>query len=79
MNLATSVGCRVWAEGDDFFIEGLGTSERFLEFAVDAGLDHRMVMSAGVAGTAGSGCTIGGASTVTSSYPNFFEDLDALR
>jgi 3-phosphoshikimate 1-carboxyvinyltransferase len=79
MNLARSLGCRVWAEGDDFFIEGLGSSERFLDFEVDAGLDHRIVMSSAIAGAAGNGCAISGVATVASSYPNFFEDLDALR
>jgi 5-enolpyruvylshikimate-3-phosphate synthase len=37
-----------------------------------------MVMAAAVAGVAGNGCVIHGASTVSSSYPGFFEDLAVL-
>jgi 3-phosphoshikimate 1-carboxyvinyltransferase len=79
MALAMSIGCRVWSDGDDFFVEGLGTAERFLAFNFHGGLDHRMVMAAAVAGCAGSGATIEGAATVASSYPNFFRDLTLLQ
>ncbi len=79
MSLASSLGCRVWSDGDDFFIEGLSHAGAFRAFEIDAGLDHRMVMSSAVAGSAGAGCAIGGAETVTSSYPQFFRDLAALR
>ncbi len=75
MMLASLVGCRVWSEGDDFFIDGLGSARAFARFNVDAGLDHRIVMSAAVAGIAGSGCSIQGYETVASSYPHFFDDL----
>lgn len=79
MTLAQSLGCRVWAEGDDFFIEGLGGAGAFTWFSIDAGLDHRMVMASAVAGAAGAGCEIVGAQTVTSSYPSFFDDLASLQ
>jgi 3-phosphoshikimate 1-carboxyvinyltransferase len=79
MTLASSLGCRVWSEGDDFFVEGLGSAERFSEFRAEADLDHRMVMSSAVAGCAGAGCTVIGASTVSSSYPHFFRDLTSLQ
>lgn len=79
MALAQSLGCRVWSEGDDFFVEGLASAERFHEFSVDAGLDHRIVMASAVAGAAGSGCDIRGAETVSSSYPHFFLDLASLQ
>jgi 3-phosphoshikimate 1-carboxyvinyltransferase len=79
LTLARSVGCRAWSEGDDFFIEGLGGARRFVEFTIDAGLDHRIVMAAAVAGAAGGGCTILGADTVASSYPHFLRDLASLR
>jgi 3-phosphoshikimate 1-carboxyvinyltransferase len=79
MSLARSLGCRVWSEGDDFFVEGLGSSSAFVGFEIDAALDHRLVMSAAVAGAAGRGCTIVGAETVASSYPQFFHDLDSLQ
>jgi 3-phosphoshikimate 1-carboxyvinyltransferase len=78
MELARSLGCRVWDEGDDFFIEGLGSATAFHAFRFDAGLDHRMVMAGAVAGVAGAGCSIGGADTVATSYPDFFDDLAAL-
>jgi len=78
MQLARSLGCRVWDEGDDFFVEGLGSAAAFAPFTFDALLDHRMVMASAVAGAAGAGCTIDGADTVASSYPHFFDDLLAL-
>jgi 3-phosphoshikimate 1-carboxyvinyltransferase len=79
MALARSLGCRVWDEGDDFFIEGLGGARKFRHFSLDARLDHRMVMAGAVAGCAGQGCVIGGAQTITSSYPGFFDDLASLQ
>ena len=79
MSLARRLGCRVWSEGDDFFIEGLGGADAFTPFSVNAGLDHRIVMSSAVAGAAGRGCDIDGADTVQSSYPGFFDDLASLQ
>jgi 3-phosphoshikimate 1-carboxyvinyltransferase len=79
MALAMSLGCRVWSDGDDFFVEGLGSAERFLAFTFHGGLDHRMVMASAVAGCAGHGVTIEGAATVSSSYPHFFRDLALLQ
>jgi 3-phosphoshikimate 1-carboxyvinyltransferase len=79
MALAMSLGCRVWSDGDDFFVEGLGSAERFLAFTFHGGLDHRMVMASAVAGCAGNGATIEGAATVSSSYPHFFRDLALLQ
>ena len=77
--LARGVGAKAWSDGDDFFIEGLGSASSFLDFSIEAGLDHRIVMSAAVAGAAGNGATIAGADTVASSYPGFFDDLASLR
>jgi 3-phosphoshikimate 1-carboxyvinyltransferase len=76
--LAQSLGCRAWSEGDDFYVEGVGAAEKFLDFTISTSLDHRMVMASAVAGVAGNGCTIEGARTVSSSYPNFFRDLALL-
>jgi 3-phosphoshikimate 1-carboxyvinyltransferase len=76
--LALALGCRVWEEGDDFFVEGLDSASAFAPFAFDAALDHRLVMASAVAGCAGNGCDISGADTVASSYPDFFVDLAAL-
>jgi 3-phosphoshikimate 1-carboxyvinyltransferase len=76
--LAQRLGCRAWSEGDDFFVEGVGSAEKFPDFTIAASLDHRMVMASAVAGCAGNGCTIEGADTVSSSYPHFFRDLALL-
>ncbi len=79
MTLASRLGCRVWSEGDDFFVEGVAGAENFLDFTLSPLLDHRMVMASAVAGCAGNGCAIEGASTVSSSYPHFFRDLTLLQ
>lgn len=79
MALAKALGCRVWSEGDDFFVEGLGSARAFQSFSLAGGLDHRMVMAGAVAALAGNGGTIEGAATVESSYPEFFNDVDALQ
>jgi 3-phosphoshikimate 1-carboxyvinyltransferase len=78
IDLVRRLGCRAWHEGDDFFIEGLDSARTFEPFEIDARLDHRMVMAAAVAGSAGNGCVIRGAATVSSSYPGFFDDLSVL-
>jgi 3-phosphoshikimate 1-carboxyvinyltransferase len=78
MRLAAALGCTVWSEDDDFFIEGLSSAESFGTFTLDAGLDHRMVMAGAVAGLVGSGCSIAGADSVLTSYPRFFDDVAAL-
>ncbi len=79
LELARALGCASWAEGDDFFVEGVGSASAFASFDVEAGLDHRVVMASAVAGAAGAGCHIIGASTVATSYPHFFDDLASLR
>ena len=79
MALARLLGCRVWSEADDYFVEGLGSAADFAPFVINAGLDHRIVMSSAVAGVAGQGCDIDGSDTVSSSYPSFFDDLASLR
>jgi 3-phosphoshikimate 1-carboxyvinyltransferase len=76
--LAQRLGCRAWSEGDDFFVDGVGSAEKFLDFTIATSLDHRMVMASAVAGSAGNGCTIEGANSVSSSYPHFFRDLALL-
>jgi 3-phosphoshikimate 1-carboxyvinyltransferase len=79
MGLAAALGCRTWSEGDDLFVEGVGSASRFAPFTLSASLDHRMAMAAAVAGCAGDGCVIEGADTVASSYPHFFRDLALLQ
>ncbi len=78
IGLASALGARAWGEGDDLYVEGLGGSNRFARAELDAGLDHRMVMAAAVAGVAGAGACVEGAETVSTSFPAFFERLEAL-
>jgi 3-phosphoshikimate 1-carboxyvinyltransferase len=79
MMLASSVGCEVWSEADDFYVRGLGSATNFANFKLDGGMDHRIVMAAAVAATAGNGGTIKNWGTVESSYPRFFEDLSSIQ
>ena len=65
-------------EDDDFFVED-SVPRRFQRVHLEGALDHRMVMASAVAGCAGNGATIEGASTVASSYPHFFRDLALLQ
>ncbi len=78
LRLAHLLGCEVGSTGDDFWIEGVGSAQRFSHLSIDAGLDHRMVMSSAVAGVSGRGADIEGESTVSSSYPHFFDDLEEM-
>jgi len=78
MALASALGCTVWASGDDFFIEGVGSARKFHSFSQPSTLDHRMVMAAAIAGAAGNGCVIDGSETVSTSYPAFFDHLAGL-
>lgn len=77
--LAHALGCLTWSEGDDFFVRGLGDAAHFADLRIAVELDHRMVMAAGVASVAGHGGTILGATSVSSSYPSFFEHLASLQ
>ena len=79
MALAASLGCEVWSDGDDFFVRGCGSATAFDTFTLDVELDHRMVMAAAVAASAGSGGVVSGADSVSSSYPAFFNDLASLQ
>lgn len=78
MDLAAKLGCRVWSDDDDFFVEGLASASRFSDFTLLASLDHRMVMASAVAGLAGSGANLESVATVATSYPQFFRDVDHL-
>ena len=78
MLLAELLGCHVWCDDDDFFVEGLDSARAFSNFSIDARLDHRIVMASAIAAVAGRGGTIAGSETVASSYPSFFDDLASL-
>ena len=79
MALAAALGCETWSDGDDFFVRGRGSAAAFDAFTLDVELDHRMVMAAAIAASAGRGGVVGGADSVTSSYPAFFDDLASLQ
>lgn len=78
MLLAERLGCHVWSDDDDFFIEGLDSARAFSNFSIDSRLDHRLVMASAIAAVAGCGGAIAGSGTVASSYPAFFDDLASL-
>ena len=77
--LIETLGASAVAEGDDIVITGLGDPARFSPAVIDAGEDHRMAMSAAIAGVVGSGAVISGFETVASSFPGFLEVLEGLR
>jgi 3-phosphoshikimate 1-carboxyvinyltransferase len=77
--LARALGCDAWSEGEDFFVRGLGAAANFADVSIAVELDHRMVMASAVAASAGRGGTVRGASSVASSYPQFFEHLASLQ
>ena len=77
--LASGLGARAWAEGDDLCVQGVGSAARFSTLLIDAQGDHRMAMSAAIAGSVGSGAQISGFDSVETSYPGFLDVLDSLR
>jgi len=79
LGLAIGLGARAWAEGDDLCIEGLGSASAFSPMRLDAHGDHRMAMSAAIAGAVGQGATVAGFDSVATSYPGFLDVLDSLR
>jgi 3-phosphoshikimate 1-carboxyvinyltransferase len=79
MALAAALGCETWSDGDDFFVRGRGAAAAFDSFTLDVELDHRMVMAAAIAASAGRGGVVSGADSVSSSYPAFFDDLTSLQ
>ena len=78
IRLARALGASVTVSGDDFTVNGLGSAEAFQSFSFDGLLDHRLVMSAAVAGAAGRGSLITSEGAVDSSYPDFFSQLEVL-
>jgi 3-phosphoshikimate 1-carboxyvinyltransferase len=79
VRLATAIGASAHVDGHDLIIGGIGSAARFSRIDFVADLDHRMVMSAAIAGAVGHGADIDGTETVASSYPRFFADLASLR
>jgi 3-phosphoshikimate 1-carboxyvinyltransferase len=76
--LARSLGATVSEQGDDLIIEGLGSAQRFHHISLDPHGDHRMAMSAAIAGSVGSGASISDISCVETSFPGFFDQLGGL-
>ena len=75
--LVRAFGAGAEVDGDDLVVHGAG---RLSPAAVDAHGDHRMAMTAAVAGlAAGTGTTrITGWEAVATSYPGFAEHLGRL-
>jgi 3-phosphoshikimate 1-carboxyvinyltransferase len=79
IELMSSLGASCSGDGDDLVVEGLGTAKRFSPVSFDAHEDHRMAMSAAIAGTVGSGARVAGFETVASSFPGFLDVLGGLH
>ena len=77
-SLARSLGAQVEVIGDDLTITGVGSASRFASIVVDPQGDHRMAMSAAIAGTVGNGATISDEDCVETSFPGFFSQLSSL-
>jgi len=75
LELARVLGAHAVSEGDDLVIEGLGAPDRFATFSFDARGDHRLAMAAAIGATVGNGGTVTGTASVSTNYPNFFDDL----
>lgn len=75
VRLARSLGATVTVDGDTFSITGLGSATKFPHFEFEAPDDHRMAMSAAVAGYCGNGATIHGSDSVNTSFPGFYDYL----
>lgn len=77
--LVRALGAVARIEGDDLIVEGIGEARQFTPVRLTVRGDHRMAMSAAIAGVVGRGAAIHGFSTVASSYPTFLDDLQGLR
>lgn len=80
VSLVTVLGATAWAEDDDLIVEGGFVRPMASDF--HAGGDHRMAMAAAIGASAaapgGAALTIGGWSSVLTSYPTFLADLQHL-
>ena len=76
--LAQQLGAKVTEQGDDLIIEGVGSASRFQQISLDPHGDHRMAMSAAIAGCVGAGATIGDITCIETSFPGFFDQLGGL-
>ena len=79
IELMSSLGASCSGDGDDLVVEGLGTAKRFSPVSFDAHEDHRMAMSAAIAGIVGGGAKVAGFETVASSFPGFLDVLGGLH
>ena len=79
LGVLKSMGVRTHEQPDGFSVWGMDSDEMNPP-AVDAGLDHRIVMATLVAGLPLSGETeVVGADAINSSFPNFMDLVDQLR
>jgi 3-phosphoshikimate 1-carboxyvinyltransferase len=78
VSLVEAVGARAWADGDNLVVEGSGSIGPGPVTFHGQG-DHRLAMAAMVAALAApAGGTVGGVTSVDTSYPSFLDHLDAL-
>jgi 3-phosphoshikimate 1-carboxyvinyltransferase len=69
-----ALGAQIEATQDGWYVQ----PSRLRAARVDSAGDHRMAMLFALAGAVGEGAEIGGADSVSISYPSFWADLDAL-
>jgi 3-phosphoshikimate 1-carboxyvinyltransferase len=80
VEMIRALGGSARTEGDDLVVEGTG--DPFRSARIDAHGDHRMAMSAAIAGAAcpsSARVTIDGWESVSTSYPAFADDLARLQ
>ncbi len=81
LRLLAMLGVSAHSEGDDLIVQGCGSPHfwRQLPFEFDAGLDHRMAMTAAVAGLVGpAAVTLADTQAIATSWPGFIELFQTL-
>ena len=74
------LGAQVRDSSDRLEIVGKGQASRLAGGRFDAGPDHRMAMTAAIAGTVGGAAIdVEGMESISSSFPGFVDALRSLR
>lgn len=76
--LARELGAVVEEDGDSFAVTGVGGGSAFRRVRSAHAGDHRMTMSAAIAGLCGNGSDIAHPESIGSSFPTFFHLLASL-
>ncbi len=79
--LLQALGVKARAEGDDLIVCGQGSASDWSRtpFVFDAGLDHRMAMSAAIAGLVGpAAVTVADTQAIGTSWPDFIRIFQGL-